>query len=625
MDHHTILDKVNLPSDVQKLDRAELRTLCAEIRAFLLQSISRTGGHLASNLGIVEITVGLHKVFNCPVDNVIFDVGHQSYVHKILTGRKDQFPTLRKLDGMSGFQRPEESPYDCAVTGHASSSISVALGMARARTLEGRHNEVVCVIGDGALTGGMAYEALNDAGQSGEKLIVIFNDNEMSIGKNVGAIANRLSKIRSRPRYLQLKTRVKGVLTRVPGGEAMIRGVSEIKRRIRTAIMKESIFELMGFRYLGPANGNDISSVCAVLEEAKKHNGPVVVHFKTLKGKGYHPSEVRPWDYHGVGPFDAVSGKLPAAGESFSSVFGKVLCNMAADDDRICAVTAAMEDGTSLGGFPAKYHSRCFDVGIAEEHAVAMASGMAAMGAKPVFAVYSSFLQRGYDQMIHDVAIAGNHVVFAVDRAGLVGADGETHQGVFDVPYLLSIPGIKVYAPSSFSELEAAAKIAFYHENGPVALRFPRGSEQAYKEDRFGDSICCLREGSDITLIGYGIMINQLLQAAELLELEGVSVQVLKINELSAFDPQMILDAAQRTGAVIVAEECVSGGCVAEKIAAQLLEAGKCPAFRAINLGARFIPHGKVDELYRRYGIDAPAIAEAARSMMQNKRRKNDD
>jgi len=350
MDHHTILDKVNLPSDVQKLDRAELRTLCAEIRAFLLQSISRTGGHLASNLGIVEITVGLHKVFNCPVDNVIFDVGHQSYVHKILTGRKDQFPTLRKLDGMSGFQRPEESPYDCAVTGHASSSISVALGMARARTLEGRHNEVVCVIGDGALTGGMAYEALNDAGQSGEKLIVIFNDNEMSIGKNVGAIANRLSKIRSRPRYLQLKTRVKGVLTRVPGGEAMIRGVSEIKRRIRTAIMKESIFELMGFRYLGPANGNDISSVCAVLEEAKKHNGPVVVHFKTLKGKGYHPSEVRPWDYHGVGPFDAVSGKLPAAGESFSSVFGKVLCNMAADDDRICAVTAAMEDGTGLGG-----------------------------------------------------------------------------------------------------------------------------------------------------------------------------------------------------------------------------------------------------------------------------------
>lgn len=619
MEHHTILDKVNYPADLKELDAAQLSALCAEIRDFLIHSVAETGGHLASNLGVVEITVGLHKVFNCPVDNVIFDVGHQSYVHKILTGRKDRFGTLRKLDGLSGFQRPDESPYDCAVTGHASSSISAALGMARARTLEGRHSEVICVIGDGALTGGMAYEALNDAGQSGEKLIIIFNDNEMSIGKNVGAIANRLSKIRSRPRYLRLKTRVKRVLSHVPGGDGLIRGVSGIKRRIRTAIMKESIFELLGCHYLGPADGNDINSVCAVLNEAKSYNGPVVVHFKTLKGKGYKPSELRPWDYHGVSPFDAVTGKLPVGGETFSSVFGRVLCGLAEDDDRICAVTAAMEDGTGLGGFSAKYPSRCFDVGIAEEHAVAMASGMAAQGAKPVFAVYSSFLQRGYDQLIHDVAIAGNHVVFAVDRAGLVGADGETHQGVFDVPYLLSIPGVKIYAPASFKELECAAKLAFYHENGPVALRFPRGGEQIYKEDHFGKPICCLQSGSDVTLVSYGILINQVLKAAAQLEQEGVSVEILKLNELSAYDPAVILESARKTGAIIIAEECVSGGCVGDKIAMQLLEAGESPLYKTINLGHQFIPHGKVDELYQRYGIDASAIADAARVLIQNK------
>ena len=618
MDRH-VLNKVDYPSDIKKLQSGELPTLCAEIRDFLIDSVSKTGGHLASNLGIVEITVGLHRVFDSPVDNILFDVGHQSYVHKIVTGRKDQFPTLRQLDGMSGFQRPDESPYDCFVTGHASGSISAALGMARARTLEGRHNEVVCVIGDGALTGGMAYEALNDAGQSGEKLIVVFNDNEMSIGKNVGALANRLSKIRSRPRYLHLKTKVKEALAPIPGGTQLIHWISNIKQRIRTAIMKESIFELMGFRYLGPADGNDIDSVCAVLQEAKTYSGPVLVHFKTLKGKGYRPSELRPWDYHGVPPFDAVTGKLPESKESFSSVFGKVLCALAADDDRICAITAAMEDGTGLGMFSAKYPSRCFDVGIAEEHAVAMASGMACQGVRPVFAVYSSFLQRGYDQLIHDVAIAGNHLVLAVDRAGLVGADGETHQGVFDVPYLLSVPNIKVYAPSSFAELEAAAKQAFYHESGPVAVRFPRGSEQQYRENAFPASISCLRKGTDVTLVSYGIMINQVMEAAELLQKNGFSAEIIKLNELSAFENEVLLRSSAKTKAVLVAEDCVSGGCVGEKIAARLLEAGEDPQFKMINLGRRFIPHGKVDELYHKYGIDAQAIAEAAQDMIRNK------
>lgn len=616
LNESSVLDKVNYPGDVQALDAAELRPLCAEIREFLIENISKTGGHLASNLGVVEITVGIHRVFNCPVDPVIFDVGHQSYVHKILTGRKDRFPTLRQLGGLSGFQRPDESPYDCFVTGHASDSISAALGMARARTLDGRRNDVICVIGDGALTGGMAYEALNDAGQSGEKLIVVFNDNEMSIGKNVGAIAQRLSSMRSRPRYLRLKTRVKKLLSVFPNGQSLITCVSRVKARLRRTILKESIFELMGFRYLGPADGNDIETVCAVLEEARAQTGPVVVHFKTVKGKGYHPSEVSPWAYHGVGPFDAVTGKKEESGESFSSVFGHTLCAMAADDDRICAVTAAMEDGTGLGSFAVKYPSRFFDVGIAEEHAVSMASGMAVQGRKPVFAVYSSFLQRGYDQLIHDVAIAGNHVVFAVDRAGLVGADGETHQGIFDVPYLLSIPGMRIYAPSSFAELETATRQAVYQENGPAAVRFPRGGEQLYKDDRFGASACLLREGSDVTLVGYGIMINQLLQAGQLLEKAGISAEIVKINELSAFDPDVLLTSVKKTGAVLIAEDCTAGGCLGEKICAMLLESGYSPKCRLVNLGHQFIPHGKVDELYRLYGIDGAAIAAKAQEML---------
>jgi len=617
MKSYPVLSKVNYPADVKALSQPELDALCAEIRDFLVDSISKTGGHLASNLGAVEISVGVHRVFNCPIDNVIFDVGHQAYVHKILTGRKDRFGTLRKLNGMSGFQRPDESPYDCFVTGHASNSVSAALGMARARTLEGRHNEVVCIIGDGALTGGMAYEALNDAGQSGEKMIVIFNDNEMSIGKNVGAISKRLSTMRSKPKYLRLKTKTKAVLSHFPNGMKLIDFVSNIKAHIRKRILKESIFEMFGFRYLGPADGNDMATVCAVLEDAKAYNGPVVVHFKTTKGKGYHPAEANPWDYHGVTPFDKLTGKAPPAGESFSSVFGSVLCDLAEKDDRICAVTAAMEDGTGLGEFSSRYPSRFFDVGIAEEHAVAMASGLACQGSKPVFAVYSSFLQRGYDQLIHDVAIAGNHVVFAVDRAGLVGADGETHQGVFDVPYLLTVPGMKVFAPSSFDELRSAAKQALYYEKGPAAVRFPRGGQLRFKDNTFEKSIAVIREGKDVTLAGYGIMINNLLEAADVLEKQGVSAEIIKINELSSYDIVPLLASVKKTGAFVMAEDSVSGGCLGNRIAAVFLQNRLNVRFGLVNLGSRFIPHGKVDELYKVYKLDAEAIAAKTREILE--------
>lgn len=616
MDKGSILNNINYPSDVKALDEKSLEALCAEIREFLVDNVSKTGGHLASNLGVVEITVGLHRVFNCPVDNIIFDVGHQSYVHKILTGRKDRFGTLRKLDGMSGFQRPSESPYDCFVTGHASNSISAALGMARARTLDGRRNEVICVIGDGALTGGMAYEALNDAGQSGEKLIIVFNDNEMSISKNVGAVANRLSHMRSKKRYLKLKMRVKAFLSGFSNGDAVISAVSHIKAKIRRAILKESIFEILGCRYLGPVDGNDISAVCTLLEEAKAYNGPVVVHFKTVKGRGYHPSEISPWDYHGVSPFDAVKGKPSGGGVTFSDILGQTMCVQAEQDDRICAVTAAMENGTGLGEFSVKYPSRFFDVGIAEEHAVTMASGMAFQGLKPVFAVYSSFLQRGYDQLIHDVAIARNHVVFAIDRAGLVGADGETHQGIFDVPYILSIPGIKLFSPSSFAELKSAVRRALYQEDGPVAVRFPRGGEGVYRDDSIDMPEVCIRQGSDITLAGYGIMINNLIKAAEILEASGISAEIIKINELSHICADCLEDSVKKTGRLIVAEDCAEGGCLGQRILSQLLEKQICPRCRLINLGSRFIPHGGVEQLYERYGIDGQSIADKAKEIM---------
>jgi len=618
MAENAILDGIRFPEDLKALPEERLEPLCAEIREFLIDRVSKTGGHLASNLGAVELTVGLHRVFDCPVDQILFDVGHQSYVHKILTGRKDRFDTLRQLDGLSGFQRPDESPYDAFVSGHASNSISTALGMARARTLEGRHNEVVCVIGDGAMTGGMAYEGLNDAGQSGEKLIVVFNDNEMSISKNVGAFAKRLSHMRSKPRYLNLKTSTKRILSRLPKGDAIIRFVSNVKAKLRMAILKESIFEILGFRYLGPVDGNNVRSVITLLEEAKSTPGPVVVHFKTVKGRGYYPSESSPWDYHGVSPFDPVTGKGAPKGSTFSDVLGAELTQLAGDDDRICAVTAAMEDGTGLKEFSGRYPSRFFDVGIAEGHAVTMAAGMAAQGMKPVFAVYSSFLQRGYDQLIHDVAIASNHVVFAVDRAGLVGADGETHQGVFDVPYLLSVPGIKVLAPASFEELRHALRQALYNEKGPVAVRFPRGGELAYKENAFTAGQTVLRSGTDLTLAGYGIMINNLLEAADLLAQKGVSAEVVKLNELTDPDLSVLFDSCARTGRLVVAEDCCSGGCLGERIAARLLACGLVPALQLVNLGEQFIPHGKVNELYQRYGVDPQGIADRAMEIMDN-------
>lgn len=616
MTAETWLERISSPADLKKIPDAAMPELCAEIRAFLLKSVSRTGGHLASNLGAVELTVAIHRVFNAPEDDILFDVGHQCYIHKMLTGRREQFGTLRQLGGISGFLRPDESPYDSAVTGHASSSVSVALGMARAKRLAGRHSATVCVIGDGALTGGMAYEAMNDAGQSGLPLIVVLNDNDMSISPNVGALAKRLSAIRIKPRYFRMKERTKSLLRRVPGGSGLIRAISAGKRALRAAVLKETIFELMGFEYLGPADGNDVSAVCALLHQAEKLDRPVVVHLKTVKGLGYQPSQQSPTDFHGVSAFDTATGKAIAEGKTdFSAVFGQELCRLAKQDERICAVTAAMTSGTGLQSFSEQYPNRFFDVGIAEEHAVAMAAGLAARGRVPVCAIYSTFLQRAYDQILHDVAIGRNHVVFAVDRAGLVGADGETHQGIFDVPFLRTVPGMKILAPSNYAELRTALAQALFTENGPVVLRYPRGGEGGFRRDTFPEAAVLLRDGQDVTLCAYGMQVNVLLETAELLEVQGISAAVVKVNVLSQARQPVLEESVRQTGRLLVLEECVEEGCLGQALSAQLAEAGVPARVLLKNLGFRFIPQGTVQQLYTICKLDAENVCDAAKEL----------
>jgi len=613
---YTWLDHIDCPADLKKLPEEHLDELCTEIRHFLIESVSKTGGHLASNLGAVELTVAIHRVFDCPKDDVIFDVGHQCYVHKILTERKPRFDTLRQFGGISGFLRPSESPYDSAVSGHASSSVSVALGMARAKALAGVNSATVCVVGDGALTGGMVYEAMNDAGQSGLPLIVVLNDNDMSISPNVGALAKRLSAIRVKPRYFYLKEKTKTVLSRMPGGKSLISGISSLKSMLRAAVLKESIFELMGFEYLGPVDGNNVSAVCALLQQAQRLQRPVVLHLKTIKGKGYLPSQQAPSDFHGVSAFDTATGLPVSKGKvDFSAVFGRELCHLAAQDERICAVTAAMSAGTGLTEFAKEFPKRFFDVGIAEEHAVAMASGLAARGRIPVCAIYATFLQRAYDQLLHDVAINANHVVFAIDRAGLVGADGETHQGIFDIPFLRSVPGMKIYAPSNYAELRSALVKATLQEKGPVAVRYPRGGEGAFVENTFAETAALVRSGSDLVICTYGCMLNVAIAAAEKLAQQGISAGVLKYNELSGSAPEALLNAARTTGRVLVLEDCVEEGCLGQKIASQLQMNDISAKLKLCNLGQQFIPQGTVQQLYSAYHIDADAVAFAAKEL----------
>ena len=610
-----ILDSIHTREDLLALDPEQQTQLCAELRQFLIRSVSATGGHLASNLGVVELTVAIHQVFDTSKDRLVFDVGHQSYVHKILTGRMGEFSRLRQFGGISGFPKPCESIHDAFIAGHASNSVSAALGMARARTLSGENYSVVALIGDGALTGGLAFEGLNNAGASREPLIVILNDNGMSITPNVGAISRYLKKVRIHPDYLDLKLRYRAITSRSAFGRRFYQITHKLKARIHRALIGTTIFENMGFTYLGPVDGHDIGRLTSLLETAKRLREPVLVHVLTTKGKGYEPAEQMPADYHGVGRFDPESGKLPTGQkQSFSDVFGVTLTGFAGADDRICAVTAAMQHGTGLDSFASRYPGRFFDVGIAEGHAVTMASGMAKQGLLPVVAVYSTFLQRGFDMLLHDTALQNLHVVFGVDRAGLVGEDGETHHGMFDVGYLRQIPGMTVLAPASFAELRDMLHEALYVCTGPVAVRYPRGSEGSYR----GSGKTWIREGSDCTVVCYGTIINPVLKAAEQCGASGISAEILKLGVLAPLDLTEVEASVRKTGRLLIVEEISDHSCLADEIITTLSLHGVHAVYRKRNLGKGFVSHGACADLYAAAGLDPDGIFRAIREAMQD-------
>ncbi len=595
-----ILEKIHSSADVKALSLEEIDELCAEIRAFLIDNISRTGGHLASNLGVVELTVALHNVFDSEKDRIVFDVGHQCYVHKLLTGRAGGFSTLRQKDGLAGFPKPSESNSDAFIAGHASNSVSAALGMARARTLSGEDHSVIAVIGDGAMTGGLAYEGLNNAGQSGEALIVVLNDNGMAIGTNVGGMASSLAFQRTRPAYYRLKKTYRKVMYRIPGGKYVFTFTQKLKNSLKNAILHCSMFEEMGFRYMGPVDGHDVRKLSYMLKTAQEYREPVLLHVVTRKGRGYEDAEKHPEKYHGVGCFDPSRGVSDEKQASFSEVFGQAICEEAAKDSRICAVTAAMEDGTGLSPFRKSFPERFFDEGIAEGHCVTMAAGMAKQGMIPVFSVYSTFLQRAYDMLIHDVAILGLHVVLAVDRAGLVGGDGETHNGVFDVGFLRQVPGMTVYCPSNYAELRSMLRRAI-EGKGPAAVRYPKGAEGEYRDE--GKTL--LRSGGDVTIVSYGIMINEALKTADILEKKGISAEVVKLDAIAPLDLTQVRASAEKTGLAAVMEDCCEQGSVGETIKAEL----SCPVM-LFNTGRGFTPQATVREQRELCGIDAASAAE---------------
>lgn len=606
-----ILEKIDSPADVKVLSRRDLDTLCKELRSFLIDHVSKTGGHMASNLGVVELTVAIHRVFDTAQDRLVFDVGHQCYVHKALTGRRELFDSLRQFGGLSGFPKPYESEHDAFVAGHASNSVSVALGMARARTLGKKDYNVLALIGDGALSGGLAYEGLNNAGASKEPLIVILNDNGMSINPNVGAVSRHLGKIRSKPTYYHFKKWYRSLFGADPMQNKLYRFNHQMKSYLKKALWPGStLFEDMGFTYLGPIDGHDLDRLCNVLQWAKELRCPVVVHVHTVKGKGYAPAERDPGKFHGVGPFDAETGLLKkSGGESFSSVFGKTVTSCAAEDPRVCAITAAMADGTGLAPFQKEFPRRFFDVAIAEGHGAAMAAGLAAQGMIPVFAVYSSFLQRSYDMLIHDIALEQLHVVLAVDRAGLVGSDGETHHGAFDALFLPTVPGMTVYCPASFAELRRMLKDAVFQCDGPVAVRYPKGGEGRYREDSGTDAAVRLRDGNDVTILTYGVLINQALDAAEGLQKQGVRAGVVKLNRIAPLCYEDLAPVMSGCRCLVAVEECCGSGCVGQRVGGILAARGDAPKQMIFkNLGRRFVPAGSVGELEHSLGLDAEGI-----------------
>lgn len=598
---YELLSSLNLPDDIKTLTPAQKEKLCGELRDKIIETVSQNGGHLASNLGVVELTLACHSVFDSPDDKIIFDVGHQSYVHKLLTGRYERFDTLRKKDGISGFSRPDESEHDPAVSGHSSNSISVALGIAQAMKLQGDDHHAIAIIGDGALTGGLAYEGLNNAGRSDTNIIVILNYNEMSISKNIGGIAKYLSELRTRSSYRRTKDLTKKTVEAIPLiGKPLRRFIHNIKQSLKEHLLHSTFFEDLGFEFIGPVNGHDVKELEAALLAAKSMNKPTLVQVITSKGKGYAPAEKAPGEYHGVPSFDVKTGEKPASPASYGDRMGTTLASLARKDDRICAITAAMKYATGLNRFDGELKPRLFDVGIAEEHAVSYAAGLAKMGMIPVFSVYSSFLQRSYDELIHDVCIAGLHVVLCIGNAGLVGEDGETHQGMFDVPMLTTLPNTTVYSPSSFEELDMCLEKAIYQDSGLACIRYPKGAEIGHQLKPVTDYEY-IEKSADALLVSYGRISDIVISAADSLGCD--SLRLVSIYPLS----DEVKEIVKKYKTVFVFEESSKSGGIGEKLA--------CYAENIkIHAIDGFVPHMKVCEAFELYGYTKEKIIEEVRN-----------
>ena len=603
---YKLLCKIKSPDDVKKLNEAQISLLCEEIRECIITTVSKNGGHLASNLGAVELTVALHRSFSSPDDAIIFDVGHQCYTHKLLTGRFDKFSTLRTENGLSGYMKPSESEHDPFITGHSSNSISAAYGIYRAKRLKGENGAAVAVIGDGAMTGGMAYEALNNVGSGRNNFIVVLNDNKMSISRNVGALARSLTKMRNKPHYHHFKFTLSRILNAVPViGKPLYNLIYTIKEDIKGLVYKNNFFTALGFNYLGPVDGHNVKAMEQLFDIAKSYSRPSLIHVITTKGKGYSYAESSPKSYHGVSPFDVDKGATESGKLTFSDVAGAALCSLAEKDDKICAITAAMTSGTGLTAFAGKYKSRFFDVGIAEQHAVTFSAGLAATGMKPFFVVYSSFLQRGFDQVIHDIAIGGFPVRLLIDRAGIVGEDGETHQGLFDVPFLTSVPNMTVYSPCYYRELErdiirAAETDAF------CAIRYPRGCEKEEPDCDFSEDYTLIKGEGEKLIITYGRLFSDALEAKK----KRPELNILKLNKIYPLSDDCF-NVIKAFKEVHFFEESIKNGGIGELCAARLLEDGFRGKYKIHAIDGKFVPCAAVSSAIKLNGLDSESMLKA--------------
>ncbi len=628
-----ILEKITMPDDLKNLSYKELDLLCQELRTFVIESISKTGGHLASNLGVVELTVALHRCFDTSTDRIVWDVGHQTYIHKILTGRKDRFHSIRQFDGLSGFPKTRESVHDAFNTGHSSTSISAALGMARARDIKVEHYRVIAVIGDGSITNGMALEAINDAGSSKTDLIVILNDNEMSIARNVGGFSNYFARLASGNVYYKMKTRLKKVLPKVPViGRWLLKLLQKIRDIIKIFIIPGNVFVELGFKYIELVDGHDIRELEKVFNHIKNEEGPILVHVCTQKGKGYLPAEQNPDMFHGIAPFKIETGEVFKRADSilrksFTEAFGEKLLEMGRENDKIVAITAAMMKGTGVEMFAREFPDRTFDVGIAEEHAVTMAGGFAISGMIPVVAIYSTFIQRAYDQIMHDIAFQNLHVVFALDRAGIVGEDGETHHGIYDLSFLNTIPNIQILAPADRIELAMMLDYAVNQCDGPVAIRYPRGSARTieehaikmgikqildcYKEIKFGKGVL-LESGKDVTIVAEGAMIEKALEISAVLSQSEIFADVINIRSIKPLDEALILNSYRKTGKIVSIENNVITGGLGSRILKLINEkaSGVADTVMIFAFPDEPISQGSMSELFDKYGMSTKKIVE---------------